>query len=225
MMKIGKKRMKKVILILTFFLLACFTLLAVDPVLPLEILEKQQEIKNFKVDVELVISTHAGQDSEFFFTYYYEEPDKIYLETDDFVLLPKEALKTMQPSFFQADKYSFNYLGKKEGLDILELIPLDKGEKYRLYLAIDSGNSIIRSGELFFQMANYREEFNAIIYFADIDGYALPVYIEGELAVPTKFAIGGEIKEYREGSFHLKLKDYAINIEFPEKIKKSLSSN
>jgi len=57
MMKIGKKRMKKVILILTFFLLACFTLLAVDPVFPLEILEKQQEIKNFKVDVELVIST------------------------------------------------------------------------------------------------------------------------------------------------------------------------
>ena len=88
----------------------------------LEILEKQQEIKNFKVDVELVISTRAGQDSEFFFTYYYEEPDKIYMETDNFVLLPKEALKTMQPSFFQADKYSFNYLGKKEELDILELI-------------------------------------------------------------------------------------------------------
>src|SRR5690554_5114103 len=207
--------MKKNIFLLILFLFSAYNLMAIDVVLPLDILEKQQEIKNFRVEVVLEICTYAGQNSEFFFTYYYEEPDKIYLETDDFVLLPKEALKTLQPAFFQADKYSFNYLGKEEGLDILELIPLDKGERYRLLLAIDSGNSQIRSGELFFQMADYQEEFNAQIFFAEIGGYSLPVYIEGILVVPTKFALGGEVKEYREGSFSLKLKDYAINIDFP----------
>jgi len=217
--------MKKNIFLLILFLFSAYNLMAIDVVLPLDILEKQQEIKNFRVEVVLEICTYAGQNSEFFFTYYYEEPDKIYLETDDFVLLPKEALKTLQPAFFQADKYSFNYLGKEEGLDILELIPLDKGERYRLLLAIDSGNSQIRSGELFFQMADYQEEFNAQIFFAEIGGYSLPVYIEGILVVPTKFALGGEVKEYREGSFSLKLKDYAINIDFPANIRKRLSGN
>lgn len=217
--------MKKNIFLLILFLFSAYNLMAIDVVLPLDILEKQQEIKNFRMEVVLEICTYAGQNSEFFFTYYYEEPDKIYLETDDFVLLPKEALKTLQPAFFQADKYSFNYLGKEEGLDILELIPLDKGERYRLLLAIDSGNSQIRSGELFFQMADYQEEFNAQIFFAEIGGYSLPVYIEGILVVPTKFALGGEVKEYREGSFSLKLKDYAINIDFPANIRKRLSGN
>ena len=121
--------MKIQIFLLIPFLFSAYNLMAIDVVLPLDILEKQQEIKNFRVEVVLEICTYAGQNSEFFFTYYYEEPDKIYLETDDFVLLPKEALKTLQPAFFQADKYSFNYLGKEEGLDILELIPLDKGGK------------------------------------------------------------------------------------------------
>ena len=74
-------------------------------------------------------------------------------------------------------------------------------------------------------MADYQEEFNAQIFFAEIGGYSLPVYIEGILVVPTKFALGGEVKEYREGSFSLKLKDYAINIDFPANIRKRLSGN
>ncbi|HHU92743.1 MAG TPA: hypothetical protein GXZ20_06355 [Halanaerobiaceae bacterium] len=217
--------MKKYKLILICFLLLSHSLLAIQAIIPDSIIGKQEEIKNFKVDIELAISTYSGQNSEFFFTYYYEEPDRIYLETDDYVLLPKDALKTLQPGFFQLDKYEYNYLGQKEGLHILELIPLDRQEKYRMVLALDPEKALIRAGELFFQMGNYQEEFKVLVDFAEIEGYSLPVYIEGKLAVPAKFGIGSDIKEYREGTFWLKLKDYSINIVLPESIKKKMSSN
>lgn len=217
--------MKKYKLILICFLLLSHSLLAIQAIIPDSIIGKQEEIKNFKVDIELAISTYSGQNSEFFFTYYYEEPDRIYLETDDYVLLPKDALKTLQPGFFQLDKYEYNYLGQKEGLHILELIPLDRQEKYRMVLALDPEKALIRAGELFFQMGNYQEEFKVLVDFAEIEGYSLPVYIEGKLAVSAKFGIGSEIKEYREGTFWLKLKDYSINIVLPESIKKKMSSN
>jgi len=65
-----------------------------------KIINKQLEIKNFQTDIVLKIDTFPEQSSNFYFTYYYKEPDFVYLETQDFVLLPREVLKTLQPNFF-----------------------------------------------------------------------------------------------------------------------------
>ena len=58
--------MKKYKLILICFLLLSHSLLAIQAIIPDSIIGKQEEIKNFKVDIELAISTYSGQNSEFF---------------------------------------------------------------------------------------------------------------------------------------------------------------
>lgn len=215
---------KKYILFFILGLLCSNCIQASNEGLIEKIINNQLEVKNFQADIELKITTYTGQNSRFLFTYYYEEPDRVYLETEDFVLLPKEALKTLQPGFFQLDKYNYKYLREEDGLQLFELIPLDKEKEYRLILGLDLGESLIRYGEVFFQMGENQEEFAVQIDFAEIKGYSLPVYVEGRLAIPTKFGIGGEVKELKEGFFNLKLSDYYINRDFPEKIKERLNN-
>ncbi len=187
------------------------------------IINKQLEIDNFQVGIGLEITAFKGQNSKFSFTYYYQKPDKIHLETQDFVLLPREAIKTLQPDFFKLDKYEWGYIEKRDDFHLLELNPVDIRENYRLILWIDPDNSQIKHAEIFFRIEGYQDEFAVQIDYEQIEGYSLPVYVEGRLAVPTKFSMGGEIKEFQEGSFTLKLSNYKINAGLPPAVRRKMS--
>src|SRR5690554_4384171 len=187
------------------------------------IIGRQLEIDNFRVNTELEIRAFAGQSSRFEFTYYYQKPDKVHLESRDFVLLPREAVRTLQPDFFNPVRYTYSYLRVEEECQLFEFIPVDDEEKYRLILWVEPEESQIKHAEIFFMMGNYQEEFAVQIDYEQIEGYSLPVYVEGKVAVPTKFGMGGEIKETTEGSFILNLRNYRINRAFPRSIEKILN--
>jgi hypothetical protein len=186
------------------------------------IINKQLEIKDFQTDIILEIAAFSSQYSKFNFTYYYQEPDKIYLETEDFVLLPREAIKTLQPNFFHLDRYNYKYLKTSEKFKLFELQPKENKDKYRLILWLDLEASVVKHAEIFFQIEEYKEEFAVQIDYNQIEGYSLPVYVEGKLAVPTKFSIDGKVKESKKGSFTLELSNYKINSGLPARIKKKL---
>ena len=179
-----------------------------------KIINKQLEIKNFQTDIVLKIDAFPGQSSNFHFTYYYKEPDFVYLETQDFVLLPREALKTLQPNFFFLEKYKYIQTKNRDGLYLVELQPKKDKEKYQLILWLDFESMIIKHAEIYFKMENFKEKFSVQIDYKQIRDYSLPVYVTGKLAVPTKFDMNGEIKEYQKGNFTLKLSNYKLNEGF-----------
>jgi len=187
------------------------------------IIGRQLEIDNFRVNTELEIRAFAGQSSRFEFTYYYQKPDRIHLDSEDFVLLPKEAVKTLQPNFINIEQYDYSYLKAEGKCQLFHFEPVDKEEKYRLILWLVPAESMLEHAEIFFRMDKYTDEFAVQIDFEVVDTYSLPVYVEGQLAVPTKYGMGGEIKESTEGSFFLTLNNYEINKGFPPEIQKKFN--
>jgi len=216
-------KMYKKIIVLSFIIILLFniSIIASTKIMDVKaknIINKQLEIKDFQTDIELNIDAFPGQSSKFNFTYYYREPDFVYLETQDFVLLPREAIKTLQPNFFFLEKYNHIHTKKKEGLYLVELQPKEEKEKYRLILWLDYENMLIKHAEIYFKMEDFKEKFSVQIDYTKIDDYSLPVYVKGKLAVPTKFDMNGEIKESQEGNFSLKLSNYKLNKGLPKQI-------
>jgi len=199
---------KKIILFLMIFLLFCNSVSASNEIC--NILNKQLEIEKFQVDVELEITAFADRNLKFMFTYFFQEPDQVHLETQDFVLLPEKVIKTLQPDFFHLARYNYRYIESKERFRLYELRPKNSQESYRIILWLDLEDSLIKRADMFFQIEDYKEEFVVQIDYEQIEGYSLPVYIKGNLPVPTKFGIGGVIKESKKGSFILKLNNYRI---------------
>src|SRR5690554_416558 len=222
-----KEMDKKIILfsLLIFFFLLNNSIFAVGAEFKIEdIVNKQLAIENFQVDIELEILVYQGQNSKFLFTYFYQKPDKVHLETEDFVLLPKGAAETLQPNFFHPARFYHRYLGTKDEFHLFELTPKEEQKKYRLILWVDPEAKLLKQAEIFFTIENHREELAVQIDYGQIEGYSLPVFVRGKLAVPTKFGMYGEVKETQEGSFTLKLSNYKIDTVFPAAVRQKLTS-
>ena len=165
--------LKKIIfLFCTFVFLLNNTVLSADKFLVEEveeIINKQLEIETLQVDVKLIIRASAGQESRFEFTYYYQKPDRIHLESEDFVLLPKEAVKTLQPNFINIEQYDYSYLKAEGKCQLFHFEPVDKEEKYRLILWLVPAESMLEHAEIFFRMDKYTDEFAVQIDFEVVD--------------------------------------------------------
>ena len=214
----------------TFILINFEAAIASEPVYNQQIkkiMKRQQEIKNFQTDANLEIKIFSGQKSTFNFQYFYHEPDLVHLETNDFVLLPTEPLKSLEPSFLKLENYNINCLNKKDknSLKIYELHPIKKKESnYYIKIWIDISKNQIEKAVIFFHIPAYEKEFSLNVNYKEISGYSMPITIQGNIAIPAKFGMKGKIKEFNRGYFDLKLKNYKINQGFSPNIMKKLKN-
>lgn len=188
-----------------------------------EITARQQEIKNFQTDADLTVKIFSKQSSSFEFTYYYHEPDLVHLETEDFVLLPTEPLKSLQPSFLKLENYDITLVSnKKENINLYQLDPIKADKKYWIKIWINLSEKQIEKAEIFFIIPSYKKEFSLEVEYSQIEGYSMPVSIQGTIAIPAKFSMNDKVKEFNKGDFDLKLHNYKINQNFPPGIMKKL---
>jgi len=192
-----------------------------------KIISRQMGIDNFQVDISMEVSFSSEQRSSFKFTYYFQQPDLVHVRTTDFVLLPTDSLKAMQPGFFQLENYQLRYkqrVQKKtyEG-HVFELIPRDPRESYTVSLCIDPEAEMIRESHITVRMPSLTDEFDIEVEYADFGSYSMPVRIKGEIAIPKKLSHHGEMKDFSRGAFELKLHNYRINQGLPARVKKKLN--
>ena len=189
-----------------------------------QIMDRQQEVKNFKTDAKLNIKFSGKQNSSFNFTYYYHEPDLVHLETTDFVLLPTEPLQSLQPSFFKLDNYQLDFKGiEQKDLAHFLLTPHSNKEKFWIEIWINTVENNIDKAEVYFTIPTYDKTFSLNVHYQQINGYSMPATIKGKIAIPAKFSKNGSIKKFHEGYFDLKLDNYKINQGFSPKIMKKLT--
>lgn len=183
------------------------------------IMEQQQQIKNFQTEAHLNIKAFSKQNSSFNFIYYYHEPDFIHLETKDFVLLPTEPLKSLQPDFFDLKNYHPEYEGKqKDSSHLFYLTPVNNNKKFRIKIWVNIPQKKIVRAKVFFIIDAYQKEFSLNVRYHQIKNYSMPISIQGKIAIPTKFSTDGKIKKFNEGYFDLKLSNYKINQGLPPEI-------
>ena len=190
-----------------------------------QVMEKQQKIKTFQTDADLNIEAYS-QKSSFNFTYYYHEPNRVHLDTENFVLLPTEPLKSLQPSFFKLSNYQIDFIGstnhKGEKLNRIQLTPKKENNKFWIKIWINTEKEKIEKAKIFFTMPSFEKEFALNVQYQLINGFSMPVTVKGHIAIPTRIKMNGQIKDFQEGLFDLTLSNYRINQEFPPDIMRKL---
>lgn len=183
-----------------------------------QVITQQMQLDNFTVDVFLKVNFSSEQKSEFNFKYHFKKPDLTYIDTTDFVLLPTETLKSLHPSFFQLENYHLSFVDKKGNNYQFELKPRDPRKNFIIHLWIDRKEKYIKQARISFKTPSVNEVFYLTARYKKMDTFSMPVEVEGNLAIPTKFNSEWQIKDFKEGSFHLSLKNYKINRGIPAPI-------
>ncbi len=204
---------------------------------PDEILNKVKEtfakVKDYQVDVHIKVDVDFLKAPESDATIYFKQPDKLHVESEKFVLLPKKGL-----SFFPLSIFNGNYTALYAGEDtvrgvptsIVKVIPLrEESEIVLSTLWIDTERNIILkiistvkpSGTftIDFYYDGMQDEFllpNSMVFTFTIDRIQLPRGMDG--TIDSDERDDKNQSERSTGKVYLTYSNYRINKGLPDEL-------
>lgn len=224
--------MKNLLLILAVFVNS----LSAQNESPEKILEKVKEnfarVKSYTVDINVKVDVNFLKVPDTEAKLYFEEPDKIHFESENFALLPKEGLN-FSPTALLSKKYTA-ILEKHEMLDginttVIKIIPLnDQSDVILTTIWIDESKNVIKKVESSTRIGGtYSIKLN---YDNQNLNYPLPssmiftfnadkMNVTNDLAQDSEESIKKKSKsKSTTGKVYVTYKNYKVNVNIPDDV-------
>ncbi len=137
-----------------------------------------KKVKDYSADVDIKVDVSFLKVPEMKAKIYYKQPDKMYIESDGFAMLPKDGLYTSPLSLLNGEFtaiYAKDEFFEGHNTSIVKIIPLnDKGDIILSTLWIDQSENLLRKVE---STTKTNGTFNIILNYNN-NNFPLPNNIE-----------------------------------------------